>query len=141
MQVNGEGIHATRPWLVYGELEPGTNLGFISMEKKKGKVYNDPEKIEMGRYKLHPGDIRYTRSKDEKIIYATRLSWSEKPFVLSSFGANGAGEAIEIESVSLLGSDAKISWKKTADGLYITPPSDPVFKDNTWPIMFKIVKH
>ena len=141
MQVNGEGIHATRPWLVYGELEPGTNLGFISMEKKKGTVYNDPEKIEMGRYKLHPGDIRYTRSKDEKIVYATRLSWPEKEFILTSFGTNAPGKDIEIESVSLLGSDAKISWKKTPEGLLITPPSTPVFKDKTWPVMFKIVKH
>ena len=140
MQVNGEGIHATRPWLTYGELEPGTSLGFISMEKKKGKVYNDPEKIEMGRYKLHPGDIRYTRSKDRKNIYATHLSWPEKPFTLISFGADAVGKNIEIKSVSLLGSDAKISWKTTPEGLYITPPSEAVFKDKTWPVMFKIVK-
>ena len=140
MQTNGEGIHATRPWLVYGELEPEKSLGFVSMEKKKGKVYNDPDKIEMGRYKLHPGDIRYTRSKDEKIIYATRLSWPEKPFLLGSFGSNAAGKDIEIKSVSLLGSDAKISWKKTTDGIHIIPPTKPVFDDKKWPVMFKIVK-
>jgi alpha-L-fucosidase len=139
MDVVGEGIHASRPWLVYGELEPGATLGFVSLEKKKGKVYDDPEKIKMGRYKLHPGDIRYTRSKDGKAIYATRLAWPKEPFTLTSFSSKGAGGDVQIKSVSLLGSDAKVSWKKTPEGLVITPPAKPVFDDAKWPVMFKLI--
>ena len=139
MDVVGEGIHASRPWLTYGELEPGASLGFVSLDNKKGKVYDDPEKVDMGRYKLNPGDIRYTRSKDGKVIYATRLAWPEKPFTLTSFSSEGVGGDVQIKSVSLLGSDAEVTWKKTPEGLLITPPAQPVFEDPEWPVMFKLM--
>jgi alpha-L-fucosidase len=139
MDVVGEGIHATRPWLAYGELEPGTTLDFVSMDKKKGNVYDDPEKVEMGRYKLHPGDIRYTRSKDNKAIYATRLAWTEEPLTLTSFGLDAVGKDVQIASVELLGSDEQVAWKRSAEGLVITPPSKQVFDDPEWPVMFKLM--
>jgi alpha-L-fucosidase len=139
MDVVGEGIYATRPWLVCGELEPGASLGFVSLDNKKGKVYDDPEKVEMGRYKLHPGDIRYTRSKDGKIIYATRLAWPEEPFTLTSFGADAVGKDVQIASVELLGSAEQVVWNRTDEGLVITPPAKPVFDDAEWPVMFKLL--
>ena len=138
-KVNGEGIYATRPWLTFGEFEGGELQGFVSMDEKKGKVYDDPGKVAMGRYKLNGGDIRYTRSKDGKAIYATRLAWPEEPFTLTSFGADAVGKDIEIKSVELLGSDAPVKWKRTAEGLVISPPMQPVFEDVTWPVMFKLV--
>lgn len=86
----GEGIYATRPWRVYGECEPGTTLGAV-VRDKKGIVFDDPQRIRTGRLKLHGGDIRFTRSKDGRTIYAAHLSWPQKPLTLTSFSANGAG--------------------------------------------------
>ena len=139
MEVVGEGIHVTRPWLNYGELEKGKSLDFVSKDDSKGNVYKDPEKVPMGRYKLNDGDIRFTRSKDSKTIYATRLTWPEESFTLTSFGADAVGKDIEISSIELLGSDAPVKWKRTTEGIVITPPKHPVFEDATWPVMFKLV--
>ena len=137
-QAVGGGIFATRPWLTYGELEPGTKLDAVENDKK-GIVYDDPERIKMGRIKIHEGDIRYTRSKDGKVIYAARLSWPEKPFTLTSFGADAAGKDVQIASVELLGSNEVVKWTRTAEGLVISPPQKPVFEDKQWPIIFKLL--
>ena len=137
-RVLGEGIYATRPWLTYGELAPGNTLAAIE-NNRKGQVYDDPERIPMGRTKLNEGDVRFTRSKDGKIIYATRLAWPDKPFTLSSFSEKGVGKEVGIKSVSLLGGDAQVTWKRTKDGIVITPSAKPVFENEDWPVMFKLV--
>ncbi|MCX7013754.1 MAG: alpha-L-fucosidase [Candidatus Sumerlaeota bacterium] len=135
---NGEGIYATRPWLTYGEIEPGQELNAIVDDKKKGIVYDDPARTTMGRFQSHEGDIRYTRSKDGKAIYAARLSWPEESFTLASFSTEGVGKNVPVASVSLLGSDANIAWERTASGIMITPPGKSVFDDSSWPVVFKI---
>jgi len=40
-RVMGDGIFATRPWLVYGELEPEQEAGEFELDKK-GIVFDDP---------------------------------------------------------------------------------------------------
>ena len=92
----------------------------------------------MGTTKTHDGDIRYTRSKDGKTIYATRMSWPEEAFTLTSFATGGVGEDVEIKTIFLLGSDAEIQWKRTDKGIVIIPPSTPVFESNDWLVMFKL---
>ncbi|VGO21898.1 alpha-L-fucosidase [Pontiella sulfatireligans] len=133
----GEGIYASRPWRVYGELGSGSRLD-AKENTHKGKVYKDPEAIPAGRMNLNENDIRYTRSKDEKTIYATILAWPKMDFTLTSFAEGGIGEDVEVGNVSLLGRDEKIDWKRTAKGIAIQVPSVPVFKDQNWPVMFKI---
>lgn len=133
----GEGIFATRPWRVHGELEPGQKAEEFVLDKK-GIVFDDAGTVRKGRLKLHEGDIRYTRSKDGKTIYAARLSWPEKPFTLSAFSANGVGKEVNIASVSLLGSTEKCAWERTETGITITPPKQCLFEDTSWPVIFKI---
>ena len=134
----GEGIFATRPWLVYGELEPGESSGTEEKERDKGIVVHDPTRVPMGRLKLHAGDIRYTRSKDGRVIYAARFTWPEKPFTLRSFSATGVGKGVRVTSISLLGSTEKVTWVKTKNGVTITPPANAAFDDSGWPVLFKI---
>lgn len=106
--INGEGIYATRPWKVYGEgpTKPG-----------KGRFggLNDT-----GDYK--PEDIRFTRSKDGKTLYAICLGAPAAPLAIKSLAAEKIG------AVSLLGSDAKVEWKQEAEALVVQPvakwPSD-----------------
>jgi alpha-L-fucosidase len=133
----GEGLYATRPWLTYGEVEPGEELKTVE-NVKKGMVYDDPARVTMGRFKLHEGDTRYTRSKDGKIIYAGRLSWPEKPFTLTSFSATGVGKNVNVASISLLGSKSQCTWERTDAGISITAPEQSVFEDQGWPVIFRI---
>ena len=61
LKVNGEAIYNTRPWLAHGE--GPTRLG-----KSGGFV---------GAVTYTPQDIRYTRSKDGRTLYAIVLGWPE----------------------------------------------------------------
>jgi alpha-L-fucosidase len=136
-KVMGEGIYATRPWLTYGELEPGESLNAVE-SVRKGHVYDDPTRVKMGRLKVHEGDIRYTQSKDGKTIYAARLSWPEKSFTLRSFAEDGVGKGVKVASISLLGSKADCKWKRTEVGITVTPPEQGVFENPSWPVVFRI---
>jgi hypothetical protein len=102
-------------------------------------VFDDPATIRKGRLKLHEGDLRFTRSKDGKCIYVARLSWTQKPFTVSSFSATGIGKDVKVASLSLLGCDEKIVWTRNESGITITPPAKAPFEDPSWPVIFKIV--
>jgi alpha-L-fucosidase len=136
-RANGVGIFATRPWLVYGELGPGQKAEEFALDKK-GIVFDDPTTVRRGRLKLHEQDIRFTRSKDGGTIYAARLAWPPKPFIVSSFSATGVGKDLKVGSISLLGSSEKIEWARTESGITITPPATGPFADEGWPVIFKI---
>lgn len=136
MNVVGEGIHATRPWLTFGELDPDEELFF--KEKESRGVYDDPERVRMGHLRPYDGDIRYTRSKDARTVYAFRYSAPTMPFTLFSFGKSEAGEDVKVKSIRLAGSDEKVQWKRDDRGIEIKPTSRPVFADSLWPVMYTI---
>lgn len=54
-----------------------------------------------------------------KKLYAIKSAKPTLPFVIE---ATAGWDSKQVESVSLLGSDAKIDWKMTAKGLRIVPP-------------------
>jgi len=95
---NGEAIYSTRPWLAYGE-------GPTRMAKggsfTKGLEYT-------GR------DIRYTRSKDGKTVYAITLGWPEaKTLTLKAVKVDADDGA----KVTLLGYAEPLAHGTTAAGL------------------------
>ncbi len=135
--VLGEGIYASRPWLVYGELGPGNEKHEV-LGNHKGKVYKDPAAVPMGRTKLYENDIRYTRSKDGRHIYAAMLAQPKKNFTLTSFAEGGVGKDVEIAKISLLGSKDGVQWKRTEEGIEIQAPDKPVFEDPEWPVMYRL---
>lgn len=104
--------------MVYGELEKGKEFIFKEY-RKKGIVYDDPEQIKMGHIKTYDGDIRYTRSKDNAVIYATRLTWPTQTFILSTFSSDGKAKDIEVDTITLLGSEEKVRWKRDEQGFTI----------------------
>lgn len=114
MKVNGEAIFATRPWGVFGEGEA---------------------KVEAGHFKEDFGfsakDIRFTRSKDGKTLYAIALGVPGGEVRIKAL-AQGKKP---VSNVRLLGSDEKLSWKQEADALVIQKPA-------AWPcrhaVAFKI---
>ena len=111
MKVNGEAIYSTRPWKVYGE---------------------GPGKIEAGAYRarqslknLGASDIRFTRSKDGKVVYAIFLGWPEGEALIKSLGTASQPEPGKILHVEILGAAGKLKWKQTPDALRVELPSQP----------------
>jgi alpha-L-fucosidase len=99
--IHGEAIYGTRPWLVYGE---------GSVRTKGGHFHED--------FKYSAKDIRFT--KKGEALYATALGWPEDGRLLvRSLASTGAGT---ISEVTLLGSEAKLVWDRTPEGLVVTLP-------------------
>ncbi len=107
MSVNGEAIYETRPWKVYGE---------------------GPDAVKSGSFqgtsiaKLGEKDIRFTRSKDNKVVYAMVLGWPSTEIVIQSLGTRSSTQPGKIRNVQLLGTQEKLRWKQTAEDLRVTLP-------------------
>ena len=118
MNVNGEGIFATRPWKIYGEGPAAGSSGMFN----EGKVHYTDQ------------DIRFTQSKQGDTLYAFFLGWpKEAKLTIHSLGSGTTAKAAlldkQIASISLLGSDENISWSQDADGMHITLPANPPCKE------------
>lgn len=108
--INGEAIFDTTPWVSYGE-------GPTKMEA----TGDFSERHEVA---YTPADIRFTAR--DNLLYATCLGWPDERFAIKSMKRLYAGE---VKNISLLGSDAKINWSQTENGLEIEPPAEPPCED------------
>jgi alpha-L-fucosidase len=107
MKVNGEAIYATRPWKVYGE---GPDM--VKSGSFQGKSISN----------LGSKDIRFTRSKANTVIYAIILGWPADAFAVQSLGTANATQPGKVGNVQMLGTDEKLKWKQSADGLRVELP-------------------
>ena len=103
IKINGEGIYGTRPWKSYGE---------------------GPTKIKDGRQgenelDYSQQDIRFT-TKDG-MLYAFVLTPPTEKIVIKTLATGGLLEG-EIADIKLLGSDEKLTWNRSPDGLTIELP-------------------
>jgi alpha-L-fucosidase len=109
MSVNGEAIYETRPWKVFGE---------------------GPDTIKSGSFQgnsiaqLGEKDVRFTRSKDGKTLYAIVLGWPAAEFVVQSLGTASTTQPGKILRVELLGTGEKPRWKQAPEGLRVTLPAN-----------------
>ncbi len=105
LEVNGEAIYGTTPWVIYGE-------GPTQMARS-GPFTEDRE------LRYTPGDIRFTAQDDA--LYAICLGWPGDAVILRA----PAQELYpsEIGSVRMLGVDEELPWMMTPDGLLIRTPS------------------
>jgi len=101
LKVNGRAIYSTRPWTTHAE--------------------GDESKLKHGRLwtfgNCDATDIRYTRSKDGKTLFAIVLGVPKGDVTFRSLGS----EAVKIESVSVIGAATEPVWKQTADALIVQP--------------------
>jgi alpha-L-fucosidase len=119
LDVNGEAIYAAQHWKIYGEGPTGTATGHLS--EKKNKAFTAE-------------DIRFTTKDDA--LYAIALGWPEDGKVtIRTLKAGADLYPGEISKVQLLGSEAKLKWNRTADGLTIAVPAE---KPCDHAIVFKI---
>jgi alpha-L-fucosidase len=110
MDVNSEGIYATRPWKIYGE---GPSTTARPAARGAGRVSAPAYTSE---------DIRFTTKGDT--LYAFVGVWPEsRSVVIKSLGNNSLQVAgRKIADVSLLGYSGKLDWTQSADGLTVKLP-------------------
>ena len=104
LSVNGDAIYGTKYWRVFGE---------GPTEVKKGHHSEGQNKEFTGQ------DIRFTQNGDK--LYAIMMAWPEGgKVIIKSLGTSSEqAKDLKIKSIKLLGSDAKVSFKKTAEGLVV----------------------
>ena len=104
LNVNGEAIYGTRPWRVYGE----------GPTKVVAGLFHDTD---TANYK--PEDFRFTTKGD--VLYAIGLAWPTggEAVIHSLASTVGSGR---VQSVTLLGSDARLQFDQRTDGLHVWIP-------------------
>ena len=121
LEINGEAIYGTRPWVIFGEGPTKALEGHYKEFNKNDDGYTSE-------------DIRFTTKAND--LYAIVLDWPEDRQVLvTSLGNQARYMSGKIRAVSLLGSDKKLSWRQTDEGLVVElPESAP----NNYAISLKI---
>ncbi len=105
LDLNGDAIYGTRPWRIYGEGPTKATAG----------SFHDTEV-----QKYTPEDFRFTTKGD--VLYAIGLAWPTKgEAVIHSLVATAGGKPVQ--SVGLLGSEAKLQFEQRPDGLHIHLPA------------------
>jgi len=106
----GEAIYATRNWTVYGE--GPTTMGGGSFSGPKAGT---------------PQDVRFTRSKDNTVLYATALGWPGNTLTITTLNSNRINLGT-LTSAQLLGTTAGTytnlpNRSQDGGGLHISMPS------------------
>ncbi len=115
MDCNSEAIFETRPWVTFGE-------GIQDRTKAEKDWIED--------FDYDAKDIRYTRDKADKTLYATLMGIPTEKIVMREVAKANR----DIKSISLLGSKEKIIWRTNNETLEIDLPKIaeeaiiPVFK-------------
>ena len=120
MNINGEAIHATRPWKEYGE---GPSTVIANNERQTGWRGKLNQLWDWRGQPYTAEDSRFTQSKDGKTLYAIILGVPSGPVRIKSLGNDAKLLENPIASIALLGSDSKLDWKQEADALVIQPPT------------------
>ena len=108
LKINGESIYNTRPWIVYGE----------GAEKATGSV-------------------RYTRSKDNKTIYAIVLNLSGTDNQTIDLKSIKEGKQ-NIKSIQAISTKAKVNWKWVNGHAQIITPIKNLQSESVKAVTFKI---
>jgi alpha-L-fucosidase len=102
MSVNGEAIHDTRPWRVYGE--------------GKATVTGGHFKEDFG---FTAEDLRFTQSKNSRSLYVLALGVPTSDVTIRSLAKSDR----TVANVHLLGSRERLLWKQESEALTIQKPT------------------
>ncbi len=132
LEVNGEAIYSTRPWVQFGEgpiadkvaasmtkLRAAGFVGRLNGQNMAGEGVGGGGLPRGGGYK--PQDIRFTRNGDT--LYAIVMAWPNDPVVITSL-ANGKHVQGKVETVQLLGHDSNLEFTQDGDGLKVKFPAE-----------------
>jgi alpha-L-fucosidase len=118
LAVNGDAIYGTRPWKVYGE--GPTKVAAGSFHDTDTATYT-------------AADFRFTTKGNN--LYAIELGWPASGEAVIQTLATAVGGQ-KVESVAVLGSDAKLQFRQQPDGLHIHFPAQPPGK---YAYVFRVV--
>ena len=105
LDVNGEAIYGTRPWVVYGEGPTEIQAG----------AFKDTE-----RSAFTSQDFRFTTKPG--VVFAIVMAAPTKNLEIRSLGSDLRLLSAKIDTVELLGSPHKIKWQQVGSGLKIELP-------------------
>ncbi len=109
LEVNGEAIYGSRPWIQFGEGPTRVEAG--SMQDRHALEYT-------------PADFRFTTQGGH--LYAIEMRRpTDGETIIQSLGKG----KIVVHDVTLLGNGGKLTWKQAEDGLHITLPATPTSED------------
>ncbi|MDR1161149.1 MAG: alpha-L-fucosidase [Tannerellaceae bacterium] len=106
LEINGEAIYGTRCWKKFGEGNAEPTKG--SFSDNEATAYT-------------AGDLRFTTKGND--LYAISLNWSDNEVLIKSLDKQAIADA-KITDIKLLGSDEKISWQQTDEGLKVFFPKN-----------------
>ena len=107
LKVNGNAIYGTRPWTSFGEGPTKVEAG--SIHDTQTKPYTAQ-------------DFRFTTNRET--LYAIEMAWpKEGEAVIHTLSSDVVG-ARKVNSVSLLGASAELTFTQRADGLHIRVPAE-----------------
>lgn len=110
MQVNGEGIYATRPWKVNGE-GLAMQVHFAS-----GSFNEDKDPV------LGPQDIRFTTKGTS--LYALVQGWPRGELVIQLLATTSPLQPPKIVDVRLLGREVALRFSQDEKGLHVVMPDN-----------------
>jgi alpha-L-fucosidase len=106
LKVNGDAIYGTRPWTSYGE----------GPTEVKAGSFHDTDTVP-----YTAEDFRFTSKHGA--LYAIEMEWpTNGEAVIHALSSSIAG-ARSVSAVTLLGSDAKLTFTQKTDGLHIQVPA------------------
>jgi len=109
MDVNGEAIHGTRPWEIFGE-------GPTKLLTGRGNESNRPKEYTSE-------DIRFTTKG--KSLYAIIMAWPGKEVTIKSLPKGKVLWFGDINDVQMLGSGGSLKWAQDEKGLAVQLPAVP----------------
>ena len=110
LDVNGEAIYGTGPWIIAGE-------GPTKLSKIDINGFNEAANAYINK------DIRFTVKGDT--LYATFLAWPEKEAVIHALRIAGDYPGFrpeEIKRITMLGDGRTLDWDMSGQGLVIETP-------------------
>ena len=117
LNVNGEAIYSSRCWKKFGEGETESTKGTFTDHTASAYTVQD---------------IRFTTKGND--FYAITLNWDDNEVIIKSLNKDAVADA-KIINVRMLGSDEKIEWEQTEQGLRL---SFPKVKPCDYAFTFKI---
>jgi alpha-L-fucosidase len=110
MAINGEGIHATRPWKTFGEGPVAS-----APPSSGGPRFNESE-----RHDLTAKEFRFTTKADAMYVFV--MGWPEKQVFIRSLATTSTYAPLKIQDVELLGYKDKLKWTQDEQGLVVDLP-------------------
>ncbi|WP_299555870.1 alpha-L-fucosidase [Seonamhaeicola sp.] len=122
LKVCGEAVYKTRPYKVFGEI---------------GSKWEERNENNNQLYIATKEDIRFTRNKENNILYATVLEWPGEIITIKSLADI---DAKNIKAIKLLGTGNKLKFKQTKNGLEIKMPKKPSY-NYAYPLRITFKNH